>query len=89
MTKKDLENCTKCWFFDNEYIYSDVKLKHHRNITGKYRGSTERDFNINVKLNHKISVIFYNLKMFDSDLIMQKLDKFNYKINVTPNVLEK
>ena len=46
-------------------------------------------FNINVKLNHKISVIFYNLKIFDSDLIMQKLDKFNYKINVTPNVLEK
>ena len=48
-----------------------------------------RDCNINVKLNHKIPVVFQNLKNYDSHLIMQKLDKFNLKINVIASGLEK
>ena len=34
-----------------------------------------RDYNVKVKLNHKILVIFYNLKNFDSHHIMQDLGK--------------
>ena len=41
--------------------------------------------NINVTLNHKISVVLYNLKSYDSRLILQELGKFNLKINVIPN----
>ena len=48
-----------------------------------------RDCNINVKLNHKIPVVFQNLKNYDSHLIMQALDKFNLKINVIASGLEK
>ena len=55
----------------------------------KYRGSTHRDCNINLKLNHKIPVVFHNLKNYYSHLIMQELGKFNLKINVIPNGLEK
>ena len=80
MTKKDiedLENSTKCWICDNDYIDNDVKVRDHCHITGKYRVSLHRDCNINVKLNHKIPVIFHNLKNFDSHLIMQELSKFN------------
>ena len=40
-------------------------------------------------LNHKIPIIFHNLKNYDSHLIMQELGKFNLKINVIPNGLEK
>ena len=40
-------------------------------------------------LNHKILVVFHNLKNYDSHLIMQKLGKFNLKINVIPNGLKK
>ena len=80
MAKKDNEDFktfTKCWICD------------HCHITGKYRGSAHRDCNINVKLNHKIPVVFHNLKNYDSHLIMQELGKFNLKINVIPNGLEK
>ena len=80
MTKKDiedLENSTKCWICDNDYIDNDVKVRDHCHITGKYRVSLHRDCNINVKLNHKIPVTFHNLKNFDSHLIMQELSKFN------------
>ena len=42
-----------------------------------------------VKLNHKIPVIFHNPKNYDSHLIMQELGRFNLKIHVMPNGLEK
>ena len=76
MTKKDnedFENSTKCWIFDNDYIDGDVKVRDYCSITGKSRGSAHRDCNINLKLNHKIPVIFHNLKYYDSHLIMQEL----------------
>ena len=61
----------------------------HCHTTAKYRGSAHRDYNINLKLNHKIPAVFHNLKNYYSFLIMQELDKFNFKINVIPNGLEK
>ena len=74
MTKEDnegFENSTKSWNCDNNYIDGDVKVRDHCHITGKHRGSAHRDCNINVKLNHKISVVFHNLKKYDLHLIMQ------------------
>ena len=91
-TKKnneDFENSTKCWICGNDYIDGDVKVSDHCHITKKYRGSAQRDCNVNIKLNHKISVVFHNLKNYDSHLIMQELGKFNLKINIIPNGLEK
>ena len=92
MTKKDnedFEDLTKCWICDNDYIDNDVKIRDHSHSTGKYRGSYHRYCNINLKLNGKIPVAFHNLKNYDSHLIMQELGKFDLKINVIPNGLEK
>ena len=80
---------TKCWIYDNDCIDNDVKVRYHCHITGKYRDSAQRDCIINLKLNHKIPVVFHNLKNNDSHLFMQELRKFNLKMNVIPNVLEK
>ena len=63
-------------------------MTNHCHITGKYRGSAQRDCNINLKSSHKIPIIFHNLKNYDSHL-MQELRKFNLKISVIPNGLEK
>ena len=68
-----------------DYIDNDVKVRDHCHITGKYRGSAHRNCNINLKLNHKIPVVFHNLKNYGSHLIMQELGKFNLKTNVIPN----
>ena len=90
-TNKDdegFENSTKCWICDNHYVDDDVKVRNHCHITGKCRGSVHKDCNINVKLNHKILVVFYNQKNYNSHLLMQELNWFNLKINIIPNGLE-
>ena len=93
MIKEDnenFENSNKCWICDNDCVDGDVKVRNHCHITGEYRVSAHRDYNINVKLNHKTPVVFHNLKNYNYDLhhIMQELGKFNLKINVIPNGLE-
>ena len=65
MTKgdnEDFKNSAKCWICVNDYSDNDVKIRDHCHITGKYRGSAHRDCNINLKLNHQISIVFHNLK---------------------------
>ena len=57
--------------------------------TGKFRGSAHRDCNINFQLTKKILVIFHNLKGYESHLISSELHKFNLKVDVIPNGLEK
>ena len=95
MTKEideHFENSAKCWIYDNPSVNGDVKVRDHCRITGKHRVSAHRDCIIKIKLNHKKPIVFHNLKKYDSDLtmkIMQKLGKFNFKINVIPNGLEK
>ena len=85
---EDFENSTKCWICDNVYADGDVKVRDPCHITGKYRDSAHRNCNINAKLSHKIPIVFHNLKNYDY-LIKQKLGKFNFKIYVIPNGLEK
>ena len=92
MTKEDnvnLKNSTKCWIGDNNYIDNDVKVKDRHRITEKYRGTAHRNCNVNLKLNHKNPIVFHNLKNYNYHLIMQELGKFNLKISVTANGLEK
>ena len=92
MTKKyneNFKNSTNCWICNSDYVNNDFKVKDLCHITRKYKGSAYSDCNINHILNQKIPVVFYNLKSHDSHLITQELGKFNVKINVIPNALEK
>ena len=92
MTKvddEDFENYTKCWICENVYVDGHVRVRDHCHTTRKHRGSAHRDCNINIKLNHKIPIIFHNLRKYDFATIMQELGKFYFKINDKPNRLEK
>ena len=92
MTKQDDEhfgNAIKYWVYDYVYVDDNVKVRGYCHITGKYRGSAHECCNINVKLKHKIPVLFHNLEDYDPHLIMQELGKFSFNINVIPSGLEK
>ena len=65
MTKnynEDFKNSTKCQICDNDYIDTDVRVRYHCHVTGKYRGSLHKNCNINVKKNHKIQTTWWLVK---------------------------
>ena len=55
---KNFKNSTKCWICDNDYTDTDVKARDHCHNTGKYKGSANRNCNINLKLNHTIYELY-------------------------------
>ena len=54
-------------------------------MAGKYRGAAYQI----CKLTKKIPVIFHNLRVYGSHLIIKEIGKFDVKVNVIANGLEK
>ena len=74
---------------DKVFDVEDDKVRDHCHITGKYKGSDHESCNVNLKLTKEVLVTFQNLRGYDSHLIMQDEDKFEKRLNVIPNGLEK
>ena len=105
MTKEDEEKFQKadeCHICNKKYE-TDVRVRDHCHITGKYRGSAHKDCNLNFQISDKIPVIFHNLRGYDSHFIMQEIgeivkkntytnkkgEKCQMNINAIPNNMEK
>ena len=91
MTEEEylFQQSNNCWICKKIIDNEDEKVRDHCHITGKFRGSTHWDCNINFQLIKKIPVIFHNLKGYGSHLIFSELHKFNLKVDIIPNGLEK
>ena len=77
------------WIYEKLIDNDDEKLRDHCHVTDKFRGAAHWSCNINLQLAKKVSIIFHNLKGYDSHLIFCELNKFDVKISVIPNGLEK
>ena len=78
-----------CWICNKLFDVGDEKVREHCRITGKYRGRAHFSCNVNLKLRKKVPVLFHNLRAYDSHLIIREMGKFDVKISVIPNGLEK
>ena len=76
------QQSNNCWIFKKGIDNDDKKVRDHCHITGKFRGAAHWYCNVNFQLTKKVPVIFHNL-------IFSELNKFNLKINLIPNGLEK
>ena len=85
--EKQFQSSNMCWIC--EKLIEDKKVRDHYHITGKFRGAAHWSCNINLQLTKNVPVIFHNLRGYDSHLIFNELDKFDVKIKVIPNGLEK
>ena len=68
------------------------KVRDHCHFTGKYRGAAHKSCNLKLKIKSgktKISVVFHNLKGYDSHLIMLKIHKAKGNISCIANNAEK
>ena len=87
--EKQFQSSSTCWLCEKLIENDDEKARNHCHNTGKFRSAARWACNINFHLTKKISVIFHNLRDYDSHLVFCELDKFDVKIDVIPNGLEK
>ena len=78
-----------CWICERFIDNDDEKVRDHCHVTGKFGGAAHWSCNINLQLTKKVPAIFHNLRGYDSHLIFCELNKFDVKIDVIPNGLEK
>ena len=78
-----------CWICKKLLDNDKEKVRDHWHVAGKFRDAAHWNCNINFQLTKKVPVIFHNLRGYDSHLIFNELDKFDVKISVIPNGLEK
>ena len=83
------QESNNCWVCKKLIDIDDEKVRDHCHVTGKFRGAAHWDCNINFQLTKKIPVIFHSLKGYDGHLILSERNKFDAKLNVIPNALEK
>ena len=91
LTEKEeylFQQSNNCWICKKLIDNEDEKVRDHCHITGKFRGAAHCDCNINFQLTKKNPVI-HNLKGYYIHLIFSELHKFNLKVDVIPNGLEK
>ena len=78
-----------CWICEKLSDDDNEKVRDYCHVTGKCRIVAHRSCNINLQLTKEVPVIFHNLRGYDSHLIFEELSKFDVKIEVIPNRLEK
>ena len=69
--------------------HDNEKVRDHYHVTGKFREAAHWSCNKNLQLTKKVPIIFYNLRVYNNPLIFCELDKFDVKISLIPNGLEK
>ena len=83
------QQSNSCWICKKLIDNDEEKVRDHRHMTGKFRDAAHGSCNINLQLTKKVPVIFHNLRGYDSHLIFCELNKFDVKISVIANGLEK
>ena len=83
------QQSSSCWICRKIINGDNEKVRDHCHVTGKFRGAANWSCNINFQLTERILLIFHNLRGYDSHLIFSVLHRFDIKISVIPNGLEK
>ena len=67
------QQSNNCWICKKLINNEDEEARDHCHITSKFRGAAQWKCNINFQLTKKISIIFHNLKGYDSHLNLTNL----------------
>ena len=83
------QESNSCWICKKHIDNDEGKVTDHWHITGKFRDAAHWNCNINFQSTKNVPVIFHNLIGYDTHCTFNELDKFDVKISVIPNGLEK
>ena len=91
--EKDFQSATQCWICQKEFNdEKNPKVRDHCHILGLYRGPAHKTCNTKLVIKPwitPITVVFHNLKGYDSHLIMQQIHKITGRLSYIPNNTEK
>ena len=87
--EEQYQSSSTCWICKKLIDLDDEKVRDHCHVTGRFRGAARWNCNINLQLTKKVPVMFHNLRGYDSHLIFNEFSKFDVKIEVIRNGLEK
>ena len=87
--EEQFQSSNICWICEKLIDDDDEKVRDHCHVTGKFRGAAYWNCNINLQLTKKVPLIFHNLRGHNSHLRFCELNKFDVKIDVISNGLEK
>ena len=92
--EEQFQSSNPCWICQKLIGDDDEKVRYHCHVTGKFRGAAHWSCNswfgvVKLELTKKITVTFHNLRSYVSHLSFGELNKFDVKIDVIPNRLEK
>ena len=87
--EQQFQSSNTCWISEKLVENDEEKVGDHYHTTEKFRGAAHWTCNINLQLTKKVPVIFHNLRAYDSHFIFYEPKKFDVKIDVIPNRLEK
>lgn len=82
MTEEDIHafNSTKYCSICGQLL-NDELVRDHCHVTGKFRGAAHNSCNINLMQREIIPILFYNLRGYDSHLIMEVIAKKKTRIS--------
>ena len=85
--EEQYQSSNTCWIC--EKFIDPENVRDHCHVADKFRGAAHWSCSINLQLTKKVPVIFHYLRGYDRHLIFCELSKFDVKIDVIPNGLEK
>ena len=88
--KMAFEEARECHICKAVFEDSNVKVRDHDHITGKFRGAAHQKCNLQLRSEYKIPVFFHNFRGYDSHLIAIVMNKFKWReIKVIGQGMEK
>ena len=83
------QQSNSCWICKKLIDNDEEKVRGHFHVTGRFSGAAHGSCNIYIQLTKKVLLIFHNLRGYNSHLSFSELDKFDVKLDVIPNGLQK
>ncbi|XP_043468340.1 uncharacterized protein LOC122502385 [Leptopilina heterotoma] len=79
----DFRYASTCHICKKKFAHSDIKVRDHCHLTGKYRGPAHQDCNTNYHESSTIPVVFHNLSGYDAHFIIKAIaTEFDGKVDL-------
>ena len=87
--EEQFQSSNICWICEKLIDDDNEKVRDYCHVTRTFRSAAHWSCNINLQLTKQVPVILHKLRGYDGHLIFNELNKFDVKIEVMPNRLEK